>query len=85
MPLFHVRHTADNGGDFKWLHTHHIIEASDEADAKAKSLAAVDAAHKYNDNTRPRFITAVSPAAVGEVPTVPTQAEPDDDDVKESE
>lgn len=78
MSLWKVLHHTDNGGDFKLLHTSHIVEAADEDEAKEKSLDHVDAVHKYTDVTRPRFITAVSPAPVGAVPTVPAQdAEPE--------
>jgi hypothetical protein len=80
MPLFAVHHHTNNGGDFKWLHTRHVLEAADETDAKTKSLELIDAAHKYNDSTRPNFTTSVSPAAVGEKPTVePIVAEQDAD------
>jgi len=74
MSLWSVIHNTDNGGDFKLLHSKHIVEAADENEAKAKSLALIDSVHKYTDVTRPRFLTSATPAPAGSLPTVDPNA-----------
>ena len=79
MSLWSVIHNTDNGGDFKLLHSKHVVEAANEEEAKTKSAALVDSIHKYTDITRPRFLTSVTPAPAGSLPTEDPNAVEEDD------